>query len=234
MNPRMKVNGNSPLQYLLRTALQILANHYFSWYNAPETHQTIKKSMLKTLLVESAMNPNKLKCAIGVFSNQEKIEQALLRLQSINFPMQQVSVVTPQSNRAKDTVDKANHLPITRTEGAKAGAILGSAGVGFTTLTIGLGILAVPGIGPALALDSILTAFLGSGIASAVGGLYGAFLGCIDPEKHAKLYREQFKREDYWVILEAPENQILSVEPILRRCSMRSWRIYDLPKTLKQ
>lgn len=97
--------------------------------------------------------------------------------------------MTKNSNETKNLVDKANQRPTTRVEGAKAGAILGSVGVGLTTLTIGLGILCVPGIGPAIALDSILTAFLGSSIASAAGGLYGVLLGCLDPEKQVKLYR---------------------------------------------
>jgi hypothetical protein len=180
------------------------------------------------------MKTNNLKQAIGVFPNQEKVEQALLALQKINFPMHQISVVTKNSNATKNSTGKVDQLPITHAEGAKAGAILGSVGVGVTTITIGLGILLVPGVGPALALDSILTAFLGSGVASAAGGLYGAFLGCIDPEKHVNLYREQFKQGDYLVVIEATESQLLSVEPILRHCSVRSWRVYDLPTTLKE
>lgn len=180
------------------------------------------------------MNANNLKQAIGVFSNQETVEQALLELQSINFPMHQISVVNKKSNGIRNSIDIANQLPITRVAGAKAGAISGSVGVGFTTLTIGLGILIVPGVGPALALDSILTALLGSGAVSAVGGLYGAFLGCVDPEKQIKFYREQLKPGDCLVIIEATEDQILSIEPMLRRCRMRSWQVYDLCKTLKQ
>lgn len=178
------------------------------------------------------MNTNSPKQAIGVFPNHETVEQALLGLQSINFPMHQISVVTKNSN-AKNSIDKANQQPVSRVKGAKAGATLGSVGVGLTTLTLGLGALLVPGVGPAIALDSILTAFLGSGIASAAGGLYGAFLGYLDPEKQVKLRREQFKQGDCLVIIEATENQILSVEPILRRCSIQSWQVYDLLKALK-
>lgn len=176
------------------------------------------------------MNANNLKQATGIFPSQEAVEQALRGLQSIHFPMHQTSIVTPNSNVTEDSVDKADQLPITRVEGAKAGAVLGSVGVGFTTLTIGLGIVLVPGVGPAIALDSILTAFLGSGVASAAGGLYGAFLGCVDPKKYIKLYREQLKQGDYLIIIEATENQILAVEPIFRRCGVRSWRVYDSPK----
>ncbi|MEP0913889.1 hypothetical protein NDI45_23540 [Leptolyngbya sp. GB1-A1] len=175
------------------------------------------------------MKTNNLKQAIGVFPNQEKAEQALLELQSVNFPMHQISVVTKNLNATKNLVDKANQLSITRIEGTKAGAVLGSVGVGLTTLMIGLGVLLVPGVGPALALDSILTAFLGSSVASAAGGLYGAFLGCLDPEKQVKLYKEQVKQGDCLVIIKATETQILSVEPVLRRCSVRSWQVYDLP-----
>lgn len=179
------------------------------------------------------MKTNNLKQAISIFPNQEKVEQALLALQTINFPMHQISVVTKNSNTTKNSTGQADQVPITHAEGAKAGAILGSAGVGLTAITIGFGILVIPGVGPALALDSILTTFLGSGVASAAGGLYGAFLGYINPEKHINLCREQFKQGDYLVVIEATDNQLLAVEPILRRCSVRSWRVYDLPRTLK-
>jgi hypothetical protein len=174
------------------------------------------------------MNSNNLKQAIGVFPNQAEAEQALLGLQNISFPMHQISVVTEPLNTAPSSAEKTIQLPVTRMQGAKAGAILGSIGVGLTTLTIGLGVLFVPGIGPALAIDSILMAFLGSGIASATGGLHGAFLGCLNPEKQVKLYRTKFQR-DCFVIIKATEKQIASVEPIVRRYKMRSWRVYDLP-----
>ncbi|HEY9623126.1 MAG TPA: hypothetical protein V6C78_22410 [Crinalium sp.] len=174
------------------------------------------------------MNSNNLKQAIGVFPNQAEAEQALLGLQNINFPMHQISVMDKPSNTAPNLAAPATQLPITRVQGAKAGAILGSIGVGLTTLTLGLGILLVPGVGPAIALDSILIAVLGSGIASATGGLHGAFLGCLDPEKQVRLYRTKFKR-DCLVIIEATEHQMTSVEPIVHRYNVRSWRVYDLP-----
>lgn len=146
------------------------------------------------------MNTNNPKQIIGVFPNQETVERVRPEGQNINLSAHQISMMNKNVNTTRNSVDKANQLPTTRAEGAKAGAILGSVGVGFTTLTIGLGILFVPGVGPALALDSILTACLGSGLASATGGLYGAFLGYLDPEKQAKLYREQLKQQDCFVI----------------------------------
>lgn len=142
------------------------------------------------------MNTNNPKQAIGVFPNQEKVEQAPLELKNINFPTHQISVMTKNSTAIENLVDKTNQLSTTRVEGAKTGAIIGSVGVGLTTLSIGLGILLVPGVGPVLALDSILATFLGSSIASTAGGLYGAFLGCLDPEKQAKLYRNFRSRID--------------------------------------
>ncbi|MBL1175178.1 hypothetical protein [Pantanalinema sp. GBBB05] len=142
------------------------------------------------------MNPNNSKQGISAFPNQKTVKQAPLELQSSDSPMHQIPVVTKDSNLIQNLVDPANQQPITRVEGAKAGAILGSVGVGLTTLTLGLGILLIPGVGPAIALDSILTTVLGSSVASTAGGLYGAFLGCLDPEKQLNLYREQFKSGD--------------------------------------
>lgn len=173
------------------------------------------------------MNSNNLKQAIGIFPNPETAQQAMLELQNINFPMHSISVVTKTANPRKRYINRTGYSPVTRAAGAKAGAILGSAGVGLTTLTIGLGILLVPGIGSALAIESLLTAVLGSGIAATAGGLHGAFLGYVDPEKQAKIYQDPLKQEDCFVVIEATENQILSAEPILRHFGVRAWHVYD-------
>lgn len=143
-----------------------------------------------------------LKHAIGIFFNHQDAEQALGELRDMGFPMHKISVITKSS----DNVDGWNHQgvqqpPITRAEAAKAGAIAGSVGVGSLTLIVGLTSLLIPGVGQALAMESLLATFLGSGIVATAGGLYGAIRGGLVPEEQARIYNKRFSQGDYLIII---------------------------------
>lgn len=169
-----------------------------------------------------------LKHATGIFSNRRNAERALVELKNMGFPMHKISVITKTSDNDDGLDNQGVQQPLTtRAEGAKAGAIVGSTGVGLLTLVVGLSILLFPGIGPALAIESLLTTLLGSGTAAAIGGLYGALQGWLAPEEQARIYNDRFNQGDYLVIMEAMEDEILSAEAVLYRQGIRSWRIHD-------
>jgi len=81
------------------------------------------------------------------------------------------------------------HASRHRTAGAqrrfRAGAVLG----GFLGWLVGVGSLAIPGVGPFIAAGPILTALAGAGLGGAVGGLTGALAGMGIPEYEAKRYQ---------------------------------------------
>lgn len=173
------------------------------------------------------MVSHNVKHAIGIFSCREKAEQALIELRDRGFPMQKISVITKSSD--SDNLDNQGVQPpsITRAAGAKAGAILGSTGVGLLTLAVGVSVLLVPGVGPALAIESLLTVFLGSSTAATVGGLYGALQGWLVPDQQARIYNNRFNQGDYLVIIEAEEDEIRLAEPIFKYWGIQTWRVYD-------
>ncbi len=174
------------------------------------------------------MNSHNAKRAIGIFSNRQNAEQALAELKNQGFPMHKLSVITKSSGDSNSLDSQSVKQPsITRLEGAKTGAIAGSIGVGSLALIVGLASLLVPGIGQVLAVESLLTTFLGSGIAATVGGLYGALQGWLVPEEQAKNYSNRFNSGDYLIVMEAIENEILIAEPILKHWGIRTWHIYD-------
>jgi hypothetical protein len=59
---------------------------------------------------------------------------------------------------------------------------------------IGIGTLAIPGVGPLIAAGPIVAALAGAGVGSAVGGMAGALIGLGVPELEAKRYEEEIKR----------------------------------------
>lgn len=174
------------------------------------------------------MASHNLKRAIGIFSNRRDAEQAIAELKNKGFPMHKLSVITKSSGDENGLDSQSlGQLSMTRVQGAKTGAITGSIGVGSLTLIVGLASLLLPGIGQILALESLLTTFLGSGIAATAGGLYGAIQGWLVPEEQAKIYSDRFNRGDYLIIMEVLENEILLAESVLKHWGIRTWRVYD-------
>lgn len=89
--------------------------------------------------------------------------------------------------------------------GAGIGAALGG-GVG---LLVGLGALAIPGIGPVIAagpvLSALATAGVGAGIGAVAGGLVGALVDMGVPEEEAEYYAEGVRRGGAILTVHAPD-----------------------------
>lgn len=60
---------------------------------------------------------------------------------------------------------------------------------------VGIGALAIPGLGPFIAAGPIMAALAGAGVGGAVGGLTGALIGTGIPEYEAKRYEGRVKAE---------------------------------------
>jgi hypothetical protein len=176
------------------------------------------------------MTSQTLKHAIGIFSNCWNAGHALTELETLGFPMEKISVISKTS----DTTDGIAHpgvqnASMTKADAATVGAMVGSIGVGSLTLIVGLGSLVIPGVGPVLALESLITAFLGSGVAATVGGLYGALQGWLVPNEYARRCNDRLHQGDYLVVIEAIDTEIWMAESVLKHWELRTWRVYDAP-----
>jgi hypothetical protein len=173
------------------------------------------------------MNYQNLKRASGLFTNHRNVKQALVELKSKGFPMQKISVIAkPSDNDDLDSLG-VQQILITRAAAAQVGALLGSIRLGALALIVGLSSLLIPGIGSALAVESILATFFGSGVAASAGGLYGALQGWLVPEEQARIYNDRFNQGDYLIVMEARENEIVIAEPVLKRWEILAWRVCD-------
>ena len=142
--------------------------------------------------------------------------------------MHKISVIAKPSDN-NDDLDSlgVQQILITRAAGAQVGAIYGSIRLGALALIVGLSSLLIPGIGQAVAVESILATFFGSGIAATAGGLYGALQGWLVPEEQARVYNNRFNQGDYLIVMEARENEIVIAEPVLKRWEILTWRVCD-------
>ncbi|CAN5732378.1 hypothetical protein BH24DEI2_BH24DEI2_07490 [soil metagenome] len=104
---------------------------------------------------------------------------------------------------------------MTSGEGAAAGAGIGATIGGLGGLLMGLGLLAVPGVGPALAAGPIVSALVGAGIGAAAGGLMGALVNHGVPEEEAGYYSEGVRRGGSLVMLTVEDDRVDDVERVM-------------------
>lgn len=134
---------------------------------------------------------------IGVFHDREDAEQAIRELLDAGFSRDTIGVAT----RDRDVQGRVLEETGTKSaEGAAAGAVSGGVLGGILGLLVGVGALAIPGIGPVIAGGALASAFgvaggtavAGAGIGAATGGILGALVGLGIPEEEARHFEQRF------------------------------------------
>jgi hypothetical protein len=126
----------------------------------------------------------------GIYQNQKQATRTIDDLLAAGFSSDDVSVLLPDVRGTKDFAhDKGTKAP----EGAAAGVTTGGVVGGTLGLLAGIGVLAIPGIGPFIAAGPIMAALAGLGVGGAVGGVIGALVGMGIPEYEAKRYEGHIK-----------------------------------------
>ena len=127
----------------------------------------------------------KNRAVFGIYRTQSALENAVQVLRDERFSSSDVAVLLPESMSSRELgTQKASKAPEGATAGAGTGAVLG----GVLGWLVGIGSLAIPGVGPFIAAGPIVAALAGAGVGGAVGGLAGALVGMGIPEYEAKRY----------------------------------------------
>lgn len=130
------------------------------------------------------------KAVIGIVANYEQAQKAVADLRAAGFMDDDMSVLFPDKSGSRDF---AHEHGTKAPEGAIAGVGAGSAVGGTVGLLAGIGMLAIPGLGPFIAAGPILAALSGAAAGAAVGGITGALVGLGIPELEAKQYENKVK-----------------------------------------
>src|SRR6266852_7733565 len=126
----------------------------------------------------------------GIFPDRLSTENAVAALREAGFRSTDVSVLFPENAGTKDLAHEKNtKAPEGVTTGATSGAVIG----GTLGWLVGIGALAIPGLGPFLAAGPLVAALAGVGAGGAVGGIAGALIGLGIPEYEAKRYEGRIK-----------------------------------------
>ena len=185
--------------------------------------------------------------AVGLFRNRADAERAVHDLEAAGVNMERVSVIAKDANEVSGVqtgVDNTQAVGNHADEGAAAGAATGGAIGGIGGLLVGLGTLAIPGIGPIMlagaGATAIATTLAGGAIGAAAGGLGGALVGLGIPEERANAYNDRIAAGDYLVMVNSVGADIASAETIMRRNNVAEFEIYgsaalelDNPDNLK-
>ena len=157
---------------------------------------------------------------IGLFDEFSQAEAAVRELETMGVPQSSISVVASNSNNQyatwRDTAGKDYGTPP-----AGHGANVGATAGGIGGILLGLGLLAIPGLGPLAAAGPLVAGLTGAGVGAATGAATGGLLGALTnigvPEEHAGYFAEGIRRGGTLVTVSAAENLVQSVIEVLNR-----------------
>ena len=122
---------------------------------------------------------------VGVFHERDEARDAIEALKDAGFDAQDIGVLSPDKEETRAVAEETGaHAGSGAATGAVAGGILG----GIGGWLIGIGALAIPGIGPFIAAGAFATALGGAAIGAGVGAIAGALVGMGVPDDEAKYY----------------------------------------------
>jgi hypothetical protein len=134
---------------------------------------------------------NKKTAVFGIYTTVVSADLATDSLVKSGFLSSDISALVPENLGPRPmATEKGTKAPEGATAGASTGAILG----GALGLLAGVGMLAIPGVGPFIAAGPIMAGLAGLGVGGAVGGVTGALIGMGIPEYEAKRYEGRLKK----------------------------------------
>ncbi len=173
--------------------------------------------------------------AVGIFPRFEQMAEALKQLKESGFPIEHISVIGKQRQYLSqlDPAVRTTEVGNQAEKGAKRGAIAGGLIGLFTGFFVGIGLLAIPAIGPIMLAGAAETAFAttlaGGAIGLATGTLLGALIGLGIPEEKARVYQERIQRGEFLMIVDGTEYEIRHARSILIPLGIEDWGVYDAP-----
>ena len=147
-----------------------------------------------------------------VYETYDKARSAVGDLETAGIPIADISVLANQeASQGYDDVDQETEAG----PGAGLGAVVG----GTAGLLAGLGLLAIPGLGPVVAAGWLATTALGAVAGGATGGIVGSLIGAGVTEDNAHIYSEAVRRGGTLVSVHTQDHNTAIVQSILGKYS---------------
>jgi hypothetical protein len=161
------------------------------------------------------------KSVICVVRTEAEASDVITELKRVGFTGDDISCLLPDRSTSRDFAHENNTKA---PEGAVAGVSAGGALGGTLGLLVGIGALAIPGLGPLIAAGPLLAALSGAAVGAAVGGVTGALVGMGIPEIEAKKYEGKIKDGNVLVAVHTDNGKQIDVA----REVMKRYRASDI------
>jgi hypothetical protein len=144
------------------------------------------------------------KAVLCIAKSEEQAVRIVNQLKEAGFSNNDVSVLLPDRGGSRDF---AHEQHTKAPEGAATGVVAGGVAAGVLGWLVGIGSLAIPGVGPLIAAGPILAALTGAAAGGAVGGITGALIGAGIPEYEAKQYEGKVKNGNILISVHAEDSK---------------------------
>lgn len=173
--------------------------------------------------------------ALGIFTNQQQVEQSLNDLKASGFPMEHVSIVVKQAEGEEqlsgaEVSDRIGDQNVKAPLGAVKDTFAHSS---WAFVLAGLTSLAIPGIGPILAAGSLGAALVATTASTGVSALTAhnvvkALTELGIPEAQAGIYSDRLLQGNYLVMVEGHTDELQSAEQVFSHQGIRDWGVYPV------
>jgi sporulation protein YlmC with PRC-barrel domain len=148
----------------------------------------------------------------GLFDTYDDAAKAVRCLEDAGIPYRDISIISNSKDKrhvvSMGTTDDAS-------EGAGVGMAVGGAIGGGAGLLAGLGVIAIPGLGPMLAAGWLAATAAGAAAGAATGGIIGALTGAGISDEDAHVYAEGVCRGGTLVVTRVEDDQYATARSIL-------------------
>ena len=146
------------------------------------------------------------KSIVGIFDQQSEAERAVRDLMDNGFRREDISLIAGHTSGEPVESTTTSSVGMSSTAaGAGTGAVVG----GLGGLLVGLGVLAIPGVGPVVAAGPLAATLLGAGVGAAAGGLIGSLMDVGVPEEEAGYYAEGIRRGSTLVAVNTEDEMMI-------------------------
>ena len=152
----------------------------------------------------------------ALYDTYDSAVSAVNALETSGIPHSDISIVSNNVD-SRYNKDRSTNAAEDAGKGAGIGAAIGGVG----GLLTGLGLLAIPGVGPVVAAGWLVAtaagAATGAVVGSAAGGLVGSLTGAGVPERDAHFYAEGVRRGGTLVTARVDDARASTAREILQR-----------------
>lgn len=158
-----------------------------------------------------------------LYDSYTEAQRAVTALEAAGVPHSDISIVANNSDEwygNDQKVDRDHDGKDDRAEGARTGAGIGAGIGGAAGLLTGLGLLAIPGVGPVVTAGWLVATAVGAAAGAATGGIVGGLTEMGVSKEEADVYAEGVRRGGTLVSARVDDAMASQYEAVLDRSSV--------------